>query len=339
VPFELAVIVPAFLLIAGLLHIIPVVTRPDLFFAVTVEPAFRAAPDGHRILRRYRAIVWSSALAAIAVDLALGWALAAVLILAAGYSMALVGAHARALAYAVPPNPVREVDLAAPRETLPGGWIVALLPVASLAGLGLWAYSHWDRLPRRLTLHWGLHGADRWVGTTHSAVFGFLAVHALLCLLLIAAAWGVTNWSRRISTSGAAGAGERRFRRRIAQLLIVVEYFLVFPAWFSLFQPPAAAVNVWASVLIAVVVAFSVSLLRAGQGGSRAVVTAGGPPAGDRTPDDCWKLGLFYVNSADPSILVEKRIGIGYTLNLGNRRTWAVLALVLVPLVAWLILR
>lgn len=31
-----------------------------------------------------------------------------------------------------------------------------------------------------------------------------------------------------------------------------------------------------------------------------------------------WKLGLFYFNSQDPSIIIEKRMGIGWTINFGN---------------------
>ena len=31
-----------------------------------------------------------------------------------------------------------------------------------------------------------------------------------------------------------------------------------------------------------------------------------------------WILGTFYVNHEDPSIMVEHRFGLGYTLNLGN---------------------
>ncbi|NHZ86640.1 MAG: hypothetical protein GWP19_12300 [Planctomycetia bacterium] len=31
-----------------------------------------------------------------------------------------------------------------------------------------------------------------------------------------------------------------------------------------------------------------------------------------------WKLGLFYFNSHDPSIIIEKRMGIGWTINFGN---------------------
>ena len=43
----------------------------------------------------------------------------------------------------------------------------------------------------------------------------------------------------------------------------------------------------------------------------------------DLTPDDCWKLGIFYYNPRDPALMVEKRFGIGYTLNFGNRLSWA----------------
>jgi uncharacterized membrane protein len=39
---------------------------------------------------------------------------------------------------------------------------------------------------------------------------------------------------------------------------------------------------------------------------------------GDRTPDACWKLGIFYFNPADPSVFVARRFGIGYTFNFGN---------------------
>ena len=84
---------------------------------------------------------------------------------------------------------------------------------------------------------------------------------------------------------------------------------------------------------LVVIVAFVANLLHAGQGGSRRTVAAGAPPIGDRTPDACWKWGLFYVNPADPSILIETRFGIGYTVNLGNRWTWIVLSLLLVPIV------
>jgi len=51
-----------------------------------------------------------------------------------------------------------------------------------------------------------------------------------------------------------------------------------------------------------------------------------------------WVLGLFFVDSDDPSIMVEKRFGLGYALNYGNWRailfvaTFLVLSLTLIAL-------
>ena len=326
------------ILMSALFHFIPALTRPDLFFAVTVAPEFRGTADARRILLRYRTIIWRTTLAAIILELAAGMVVASMLLQLVGFLLALATGHRASLAYGAMPSSIVEVDLAMPQERLPGGPIVALLPVLFIGTLGVWAGFHWDRLPTHFPVHWGFNGPDRWVATTPAAVFGFLALHALLCLLLAVTAWGLLYWSRRVSTSGAAVAAELRFRRHMVQLLMVSAYFLVCPAWFGLFQPASAAVNIWGFALTAVLITFAVSLIRGGQGGSRAALHAGATPVGDRTPDACWRWGLFYVNPEDPSILIEKRFGIGYTLNFGNRWTWVVLAVVLVPSAAGFII-
>lgn len=44
-------------------------------------------------------------------------------------------------------------------------------------------------------------------------------------------------------------------------------------------------------------------------------------PAGTEGDDKYWKLGgLIYNNPEDPSVFVAKRIGIGYTINLGTTK-------------------
>lgn len=37
-----------------------------------------------------------------------------------------------------------------------------------------------------------------------------------------------------------------------------------------------------------------------------------------------WYWGIFYNNSADQSIWVPKRYGIGYTLNYAHRASWII---------------
>jgi hypothetical protein len=63
-------------------------------------------------------------------------------------------------------------------------------------------------------------------------------------------------------------------------------------------------------------------------------VTRGNEPAGppEVTPLGCWRAGgLVYVNPDDPVLFVQKRDGMGYTFNFGNRLTWILLpAIVLI---------
>ena len=45
-----------------------------------------------------------------------------------------------------------------------------------------------------------------------------------------------------------------------------------------------------------------------------------------------WVRGLFYVDRDDPSIMVEKRFGLGYTLNYGNHSVLIVATFLLLSL-------
>jgi uncharacterized membrane protein len=81
-----------------------------------------------------------------------------------------------------------------------------------------------------------------------------------------------------------------------------------------------------------------------GQGGARREESVSDLPLTDGLADNAlWKWGLFYVNRDDPSILVEKRFGLGYTLNFGNPHSilllliWAAMAVVILGLAisAW----
>ena len=62
-------------------------------------------------------------------------------------------------------------------------------------------------------------------------------------------------------------------------------------------------------------------LKRYGQGGALIERGSVDTPLTDGLADNVhWVWGLFYVDRDDPSIMVEKRFGIGYTFNYGNRR-------------------
>ena len=57
-------------------------------------------------------------------------------------------------------------------------------------------------------------------------------------------------------------------------------------------------------------------------------------PYGDATPDSAWTGGVFYYNPDDPALVVEKRSGLGWTVNLGHAQAkFVLIGLLLVPLV------
>jgi uncharacterized membrane protein len=318
------------LAVSTLGHLLPQFTRPDLFFGVTVEPAFRNTDGARRILRNYRIALWCSAIAACALILLLHRPVAALILYAIGTCGAQVASHRSALIGAVPRSTTIEVDLSAPRESIPGGLLAAILPFVVLLGIGLWAVPHIVQLPSRLPVHWGFDGPNRWVMTSSRTIIVLLVQHALICLVLIASALGVLHWSRRISL--AAAASERQFRRRAVVLILTVEYLTILPPVFILLQAPALAMQVWIVTLPITVLAFVTSLMRTGQGGAR-LNASSGDPIGDRTADARWIGGFIYFNPTDPALLVERRTGIGWTLNFGNPWSWVPLMAVAVIVV------
>jgi uncharacterized membrane protein len=43
----------------------------------------------------------------------------------------------------------------------------------------------------------------------------------------------------------------------------------------------------------------------------------------DPMPNECWKGGIVYYNPNDAALFVQRRDGIGFTINMGNRWSWA----------------
>ncbi len=54
--------------------------------------------------------------------------------------------------------------------------------------------------------------------------------------------------------------------------------------------------------------------------------------------DDRWVLGMFYYDPANPSVFVEKRVGIGYTPNYGRPAAWLMTIGIIAVIVASVLL-
>jgi len=337
-------------------YLMPRLTRPDLYFAVTVPAEFRDTPEGNSILRRYRMEVTVFGVLALLIVLAAlrinepaylpVVTMAALFLMGAGFFLAYYRARARVLPHAVAPVTLREAALVPREARLPGGWPVQFPPFALLAGTAIWLHLHWDDIPQTFPVHWGANGQpNNWATRSFVGVYGPLLIGALLCGLMAFLAYALLRWSRPIRVGGAAGEGERRFRLVVMSILVAVEYLLAVTfLWTGLLPlsnqqagPPGFIPMLVLALAFTVVIV--VLMLRYGQGGTRltrdAVAAPGtAAPVGDRTPDKYWMLGLFYFNRNDPALFVEKRFGIGYTINFGHPGVWVFLAVLVAVFVA-----
>ena len=340
---------PLVILLLGFLWFrMPHLTRPDIFFAITVKPSFRKTPEAIDILRKYNVQIFVHTAIAFAVVvacnvlhteklyvLAFGWQVA-------GPMLALKSANGRTRPFAAEPSHEFEVDLSPNIESLPGGLVSFAIPFAILAASAVILYLNWAEIPQTFPVHWDLAGKPTgWVERTPRNVYGFLVMGALTCLTMLVTA-SVMVRSRRISVTAEQGRNERKFRRLNLWILLASEYVVAFsfggmPILTALRDTTAGPQF---TVLTLAFTGLAIALsIRQGQGGSRlSPVSFSSKPTGDRTPDDCWKWGLFYVNPDDPALFVEKRFGLGYTVNLGNPWSWVLVpAILAVPLGAILL--
>lgn len=78
------------------------------------------------------------------------------------------------------------------------------------------------------------------------------------------------------------------------------------------------------AVTLAILVPCLVLAVRYGQNGTRLLARLPEDLALPADEDDRWYGGVFYVNRGDPAVVVPKRFGIGWTLNMGRPASWAI---------------
>jgi uncharacterized membrane protein len=330
---------------------LPRLTRPDLYFALTLPAEFRDSSDGRATLRIFRLqiVIWSLGAWAL---VAAGGLNASIVLLTAGvgvqilgFFVAYFGARHRVRPSTVEFTAVREAALTARPLHMPGGWTLQAGPFVILGAAAVYLGRRWPDISVRFPVHWGLDGQPNgWATRSLSGVYGPFIFAALMCLLLAGVGYGILHWSRPTRLRGALAQAEEHFYRVVLGVLSGAEYLvaLVF-VWAALLFLTPGPPNVRLAIALPLMFALAVMLIliRHGLGAAAHAAEAGGEggrPVGDRTSDSYWKAGLFSANRDDPAVFVEKRFGIGYTLNFGHPVTCAFLAAtVLLPIMVGLL--
>src|SRR5690242_11978516 len=120
------------------------------------------------------------------------------------------------------------------------------------------------------------------------------------------------------------------FAHRVAQFLLLIEFFLA--AVFSCVgllpltgtMPVLIVTILMLPAVFILIVWLNKGRMHAGKDSETDLAAAG-----DGTPDECWKFGMLYFNPDDAALWVEKRVGIGYTMNFAHVSAWVIVALLL----------
>jgi uncharacterized membrane protein len=360
--FPIALDVVIVVITATLSWLMPSLTRRDLLFGVTVGPNARALPAGRSIIRRYRLQVLGVVLLFLVVLALLalfapdawwisGWpslvVLMPVLLMSVPYLLAYRASRALRVtpqegSSAAEPVIASEAELRPRRysDYVPLVW--EALPLAIIAATAAYLAASYAAAPAIIPVHFDIAGQpNQYVQKTIGSYFLVVWVQLGLEVLLT----GITMLV--VGSKALPGRAENRFRRWWLRYLYGMK--VVTLAYMGLLAvlvartaqtgstTPIAFVLPFTLAYVFVLLVSAVALaIRTGQGGSR----LGSPAetAVDRIDDRYWKLGAIYVNSDDPSLFVEKRFGVGWTINFGNR--WGVIgicmllaAAILLPLV------
>jgi uncharacterized membrane protein len=317
-------------LVAVSSHLAPYLTRLDIFFGVTVSRNFREGPLARKISRRYAIEVWilAGAAAAIVATSPMPFVSGGMLLgLTIGASVAFAKAWSAVRPHAAVPTMIREAAIG-PRDGLPGGIAGQFGPFLILFAAAAYVALNWEDVPARFPTHWNLAGkADGWTAKSIPGVFRGFAIGCVSCSMMLFTSYAVLNWTRLPRVTGQDGQQYRRVRRiNLLAQLAWAYLFAILLAWtgvVAMFAEDARELRLPLMIRIAPFALLIVGTLFIRVMRRTAVLE--GPPIGDTTPDSSWILGRLYFNRADPTLFVERRMGLGYTLNIGNPWSWVVI--------------
>ncbi|MGX7024852.1 DUF1648 domain-containing protein [Vagococcus hydrophili] len=230
-----------------------------------------------------------------------------------------------------------------------------ILNLVFIAVTVLYTVFHYQDIPATFVTKWDTNmNPVQWSQKSWLTVLGIPMMQ-----VFIASVMGIANHSflkakQRLDVNNpeVSAAQNKAFRKKsslmnfiisvIAQILLM---FVQFSTVFQIIEPETTMI---ASIIFTVLLVGMVIWVSAvyGQGGSRLKKVRLNNESIDLKEitqtfedDTHWKWGLFYYNAEDPSVWVEKRMGLGVTTNFARWQTWVFLgSILIIPIVVVLVM-
>lgn len=208
-----------------------------------------------------------------------------------------------------------------------------LIPIVILVITMLVGVYIYPELPYKIPMHMDFRGnVDSYAKKSYVSVFLLNIMQLFIILLMYGAYKAIGIAKQQIDPSDPEISTEKNriFRRLwsgfiifltiIVNILFMVSSFFI---WGIIKNPSVVNIAVFTFTAVTFIVTI-VLTVKTGQGGERIKIKTNDEKTNsiNRDDDKHWKLGLFYYNPDDPAIFVEKRFGIGWTVNLARPSVW-----------------
>ncbi|MCD2347608.1 DUF1648 domain-containing protein [Clostridium guangxiense] len=212
-------------------------------------------------------------------------------------------------------------------KIMPSTWwfSISFLIIAACIIINIIQY---PKLPYKFPTHWGFNGEpDGYSIKSYSSIFSMPVVQ-LFMLVVMFFSYKTIGWSKReINPKNPEESKIRsiKFKRIWGIYLIIINYVMqILLVIGDLQTMQIINPNMKFTLFFILIVFFGVTAgsvvlsIKVGQGGSKLKINKESKiyDVDIRDDDKFWKLGnTIYYNKDDPSVFVEKRFGIGWTVN------------------------
>lgn len=228
---------------------------------------------------------------------------------------------------------VKTVDLSAREQDEMLPWYLFIFPILITIGLTVYTISQYQLLPDQIPTHWGLNGQpDAFTEKTRISAIQMPLTLLFLQIMFMGIHISTKRSGIKISATNTAASRTRQLTLRKYSSWLMFVMSVLITMLFSFFQLTTIHEGlIGEAVTFALPLGFMLLTLiwtilfaiRVGTAGNKQVMQPE-QGIGEYDEDKYWKGGLFYFNKNDPSIFVEKRFGIGWTLNFANPKGYLI---------------
>lgn len=222
---------------------------------------------------------------------------------------------------------VAVVDLTVRSEENLPPWYIYLFPMLITIGLLGYTILQYDVLPNQIPTHWGPSGEpDAFTEKTPFTAIQLPIFSLVFQLMFMGIQVGMKFSGIKLSATNVKASKNRQLKLRKLSSWFLFFMVLLMTMLFTFFQLTTIHPELFSDSILKFIIPFGVLfLILAGTivltikvGRSDKLSTVVSEEIMDVNDDQFWKGGLIYFNKNDPSIFVEKRFGVGWTLNFAN---------------------